>query len=553
MGVEDGMGRKSSQESSGESGGRSGWWSIALIVAAGVMVASVAASCSSDGPKDRIIGGSSSASVPPEVAAANGPLVGDTAATASELACLAGSTNSPWSPTMAAFEVHDSERTHLYGCATFTGSGAGSGAGSGPANQVFAHPSAQTYVTPYNMVDRGPDAYFVYGGGYGDSPDASGSFVSRVAPDTFDEVWRRVLINTNVTGEWNYPGVINTLADHDLVVIYGYHIARLDPDTGEILAQATLPTGESDPANTAYNGYDALPDGTIIAKTVNRQPGCTEQGFSAFLQCPDPASAPASVLVAIDPTTLHVLAQTTLPEMMGGRVTITVRDGRSLVYLPGATNLYRYTYQDGAFAQDPMWGPVSYLQDGQTAASAMAVIGDRVVGMTNGGAPTSTPMSVFAVSQDDSSQVANLQPFADADAKNSFIPSMVSVDPANQRVYVMDAGAGKVGAVDLVDGQLSLAWAQNQRTLSFTTLIGPPDARVLIGTDIPVRTFKGLQDYTTEQVVWRDAATGAELARTSDLPKMTTGILVTPAYGGVQHYLAADGHIYALQVVPGSS
>ena len=32
---------------------------------------------------------------------------------------------------------------------------------------------------------------------------------------------------------------------------------------------------------------------------------------------------------------------------------------------------------------------------------------------------------------------------------------------------------------------------------------------------------------------------------------MTTGILVTPAYGGIQHYLAADGHIYALQVVPG--
>jgi hypothetical protein len=196
---------------------------------------------------------------------------------------------------------------------------------------------------------------------------------------------------------------------------------------------------------------------------------------------------------------------------------------------------------------------VSYLKDGQTAASAMAVIGDEVVGMTNGGAPTSTPMSVFAVSQDDSTKVANLQPFADAGADNSFIPSMVSVDPANHRVYVMDAGAAKLGAVDLTDGKLSLAWSQDQRTLSFTTLIGPPGKRVLIGTNIPVRTFKGLQDYKTEQVVWRDAATGAELARTSDLPKMTTGILVTPAYGGVQHYLAADGHVYALEVVPDTS
>jgi hypothetical protein len=511
------------------------------VAAAVLAVAMLASACSSDPGSAPSSGGA----VPPEVAAANGPLVGDPATTATEQKCLAGKDNAPWSPTMAAFEVHDSGRTHLYECASFLGSMQGS-------NSVFAYPSTQRYVTPYNMVDRGPDAYFVYGGGYGDSPDASGSFVSRVAPDTFDEVWRRVLINTKVTGEWNYPGVINTLPS-GLVVIYGYHIARLDPDTGKVLASATLPTGASKPGDTAYNGYDALPDGTIIAKTVNRQPGCTEQGFSAFLQCPDPSSAPASVLVAVDPVTLQVLAQTTLPEMMGGRVTTTVRDGRSLIYLPGATKLYRYTYAHGKFAPDPTWGPVSYLKDGQTAASAMAVIGDEVVGMTNGGAPTSTPMSVFAVSQDDSTKVANLQPFADAGADNSFIPSMVSVDPANHRVYVMDAGAAKLGAVDLTDGKLSLAWSQDQRTLSFTTLIGPPGKRVLIGTNIPVRTFKGLQDYKTEQVVWRDAATGAELARTSDLPKMTTGILVTPAYGGVQHYLAADGHVYALEVVPDTS
>lgn len=529
--------------------------SFALIGAVAVITAvAVVVGCTTDRPDKRATGITAqrattdqASPVPPEVAAANGPLVGDTSATATELQCLSGADSPPWSPTMAPFEVHDSSRTHLYGCASFLGSEKG-------GNTVFAHPSEQIYVTPYNMVDRGPDAYFVYGGGYGDNPAASGSFVSRVEPDSFNEVWRRVLINSNVTGEWNYPGVLNTLADDGLVVIYGYHIARLDPETGAVLARATLPTGNSAPGDTAYNGYDALPDGTIIAKTVNRQPGCSEQGFSAFLQCPDPASAPVSVLVAIDPTTLQVIAQTTLPEMMGGRVTTTTSDGRALVYLPGATKLYRYTYADGAFQPDPEWGPVPYLKNGQTAASAMAVIGDHVVGMTNGGAPTPTPMSVFSVSQDDASQVSNLQPFADAGAKNSFIPSMVSVDPENSRVYVMDAGAAKVGAVDLADdGTLRVAWTEDQRTLSFTTLIGPPKSRVLVGTHIPVKTFKGLQDYTTEQVVWRDAATGKELARTSDLPKMTTGILVTPAYGGIQHYLSADGHVFALQVVPSTS
>ena len=506
------------------------------VVVVGALVAGIAAHRHAQTPQAQ--------QNPTEVSTANGPLVADPTTQADEQNCLATQNNPPWSPTMAAFEVHDSDRTHLYECATFKGS-------TSSTNRVYAYPSAQQYVTPYNMVDRGPDAYFVYGGGYGDSPEASGSFVSRVAPDTFDQVWRRVLINTNVTGEWNYPGVLNTLADSGLVVIFGHQIARLDPATGAILARNSLPTGASKPSDTAYNGYDALPDGTIIAKTVNRQPGCTQQGFSAFLHCPDPSAAPPSILVAIDPITLKVLAQTELPEMMGGRVTTTVHDGVPTIYLPGATKLYRYLYTDGALRPDPSWGPVAYLKEGQTAASAMAVINDYVVGMTNGGGPTSTPMSVFAVSQSDSSRLTTLQPFADAGADNSFIPSMVSVDPQNNRVYVMDAGAAKLGAVDLspTTGSLTKAWTEDQRTLSFTTVVGPPDKRVLIGTNIPVKTFKGLRNYTSEQVVWRDAASGKELARTSDLPKMTTGILVTPAYGGIDHYLAANGHIYALQVV----
>lgn len=103
-------------------------------------------------------------------------------------------------------------------------------------------------------------------------------------------------------------------------------------------------------------------------------------------------------MVAIDPSTLQVVAQTTLPEMIGGRVTTTVYNGHDEIYLPGATKLYRYSYANGAFAPDPSWGPVSYLKSGQTAASAVAVMGNYVVGMTNGGGPTSTPMSVFAVS-----------------------------------------------------------------------------------------------------------------------------------------------------------
>jgi hypothetical protein len=75
---------------------------------------------------------------------------------------------------------------------------------------------------------------------------------------------------------------------------------------------------------------------------------------------------------------------------------------------------------------------------------------------------------------------------------------------------------------------------------------------VLIGTDIPVRFFRQLQSYTTEQVVWRDAATGTELARSDQFPRMSPGILVTPGYAALQYFLTLEGRIIALQVTPAS-
>jgi hypothetical protein len=516
------------------------FWRIALMIAAVVVLAA----CTGSGPNlgSKRPRATPTPSVPADEQAANGPLVGNPSLVSGERSCAATENNAPWYPAIAAFEVHDSTRTHLYDCAHFTGSMSG-------GNQVFAYSSPQDYITPYNIVDHGPNELFIYGGGYGDNPAASGSFVARVEPGTFNQAWRRVLINTNATGEWDYPGVLNVLTDGSLVVIYGYHIAKLDPATGDILAQATLPTGASAPRDTSYNGYDALPDGTIIAKTVNREKGCAEQGFSAFLHCPHPADVPPSVMVAINPKTLKVIAQITLPQMIAGRITTTVYHGKDEIYLPGTSKLYRYTYQHGSFALDSSWGPVPYLKSGQTPGSAMAVIGSYVVTMTNG-QPTSTPMSVVAVSQADATKVANLQPFASSGAKNSLIPSMVSVDPQNNRIYVMDAGAGKLAGVNLENGKLSVAWTQDQTTLSFTTLIGPKDQRVLIGTNIPVKTFQGLKHYTTEQVIWRNAQTGKQLASSSQFPKMTQGILVTPGYAGLQYFLTSDGHIIALQVTP---
>jgi hypothetical protein len=253
-------------------------------------------------------------------------------------------------------------------------------------------------------------------------------------------------------------------------------------------------------------------------------------------------------MVAINPKTLKVIAQITLPQMIGGRITTTVYKGKNEIYLPGTTKPYRYTCQHGHFALDHSWGPVPYLKSGQTAASAMAVMG-YVVAMTNGGAPTSTPMSAIAVSQANAKTVANLQPFATAAPRTAsssrwcpWIPEQPHLRDGRRR---REARRGEPPK-----RKLSLARTQDQTTLSFTTLIGPKNQRVLIGTNIPVRTFQGLKHYTTEQVIWRNAQTGKKLASSSQFPKMTQGILVTPGYAGLQYFLTADGHIIALQVTP---
>ena len=218
---------------------------------------------------------------------------------------------------------------------------------------MLAYESTDVYQTPYNIVTEGPDNLYIYGGGYGDNPTASGSFVASVEPGTLNQRWRRASINTNATNEWDYPGVLNVMKDGSLVVIYGYHIARLNPTTGAIEASTALPTGQSAPRDTAYNGYDALPDGTIIAKTVNRQKGCTENGFSAFLQCANPSDVPPSVMVAIDPVTLKVLAQITLPEMIGGRVTTAQFNGKDYIYLPDESRSIATRSRTGKSATDP--------------------------------------------------------------------------------------------------------------------------------------------------------------------------------------------------------
>lgn len=461
--------------------------------------------------------------------------------------------NPPWYPSLMSFEHYDSERTHLFEQAAFNGTF------DGP-NSVAMRNTIDTLPTPYNIVYLGPDSLFVYGGGYGDK-GGTGAFVASLNPVTLETIWKNQLINTVETNEWDYPGVLSILEDGYLYLIYGYRIVKLDPADGSIVTgPVELPT-PAEPRNTSYNGFNGFPDGTLVAKTVYREKGCEEQGFLAFLQCPHPLLVPHSIIVAIDPKTLQVIGTPAeVDQFTGGRITTTVYESKNYIYLTGTSNLYRYVYENGQITLDPTWGPVQYIErgSGQTGASAVVVMNDWVVLQTNGTPADATGTSpwetIMVVNQADASKQFTMQPFKEyASPPNfpfSFAPSAVSVDPARNRIFTFDSGPGKIAVLELQEDGLHTVWTEDQRTTEFFALTGPADQRVVIGTDIGDQSPG---NYAWDEVVWRDAETGRELARSAQLAPVNSGTMVEPGYGGKMYYLPADGNIVELNAQAGAN
>lgn len=440
--------------------------------------------------------------------------------------------NPPWFPSLMAFEHYDSGRTKLFEQARFTGSFAGD-------NAVDVRVSPGEFPTPYNVVYLSRDSLFVFGGAYGDK-GGTGSFVARVDPQTLQTVWFNQLINTVETGDWNYPGVLSALNDGYLYLIYGYHLAKLDPRDGRVLGQIELPTLAA-PGDTSYNGLSGLPDGTLVAKSVYRQAGCTEQGFLAFTKCPDPLDVPNSMVVAIDPRTLEIIDQVVAPEFIGGRITATEFQNHSYVYLTGQTTVFRYIYENRRLTLDTSWNPGKVVLPGQKGPTAVAVMNDWVAFATNA-LPAFRKMSVIAINQADASKQFSSQPFARS--LQSWSPSAVSVDPLRNRIFVVDGLAGQIASLELHDNGLQTVWTAPQRTIEFLALIGSAHRRVLVGTDVPRGQQIGAN--TQDWVVWRNADTGEEIARSPLLQAVNGGTMVEPGYAGHMYFLAQSGDIVEL-------
>jgi hypothetical protein len=483
----------------------------------------------------------------PNEIAAGGPIPPNYTLAQQEAECAASDNNPPWFQTLSAFENYNSNRSHYWSCSQFTGSFTG-------PNQVYAYKSPTYYPTPFTIVTRGLNEMYVYGGVVAANPPPSGPYVSKVEPGSLKELWRTELLNTNMTQAFTGAGGMYTVGDNgDIVVVTNTYLYKLNGTTGAVEGALSLPIGASLPTDSYFNGLNGWPDGTLAMKDLTRAAGCTLQSLSAVNQCP---GAP-SVLSVVDLENFEVLDSVQLPELVGGRVTTTVNDGKNYLYAVGVTQVYRYEWNGKNLTLDNSWGPVSYLKPGQTGGTAAAVMGDWVVIQTNG-IPSDVPLSEVAISQTNSSKITRIDPIPLQPGQKSYIPNFGVMDLPNNRIYGMDEGPGKVVGIDFDQetGNMSIAWGpQEMKTFGWINAIGPPDHRVLVGTNMKVENESNIQPGPinatyTEQIMWRDADTGKLLAASDYFSPMSSGSQVTPGYGGLSYHVLIDGHIMALKVLP---
>ncbi|MFD9972805.1 hypothetical protein [Streptomyces sp. NPDC059017] len=531
---------------------------VAGALAALAMVAAGCGFGTTDAPDRPLRGGPVDPSAPashdgPSTPPFVDPPIGDPAIAQEEAACAAQQQNSPWYRTLQPFEHYDSGRSSLYPCARFPGSMTG-------PNVVEAHPTTDVYYSQFDIATRDENDLYVYGGGNGDAnPPALHTFVAKVEPGTMKQIWRTYLSDARDNNELHVSGAVDVMADGNIVAISDHTLYKLDGTTGKILIKQDMPTGSSPPNDSAFNGIDAFPDGTIVVRSLNRPVGCTLNGYSsAAFKCPGaPNSAKPSIIGTVDPETFKVLSWTELKGNVLGRVTTSRYQGHDYAYITTPTQIYRYVWDGHTITQDTTWGPVTYTRPGQTQAGAPVIMGDWVV-FSNNGAPAQVPLSVIAIHQGDARRMTRMDPTPTLKpGQYSYYYAKVSVDAVNNRIYVMDFGLGTASAIDFRDGRMSLAWKVKQRSNSYITLIGPPDKRVFVNANArskesdPTKYNPGpIGANYMDQIQWRDARDGGLLAASDFYPPATSAGTVPPGYGGLIYDILYEGRAVVLAVRP---
>jgi hypothetical protein len=488
--------------------------------------------------------------------AANGPLPGDVTLYAKELACQEKLITGYY-PSINGAEVADAQRSNIFPCATFTGSFT-------EPNKVFAWRSEDDYVVASYLNNGKPGEIYIVGGS---SPPykgvmPAGPFVAKADAATGKQIWRTYLWNGNTSNAWIGNTNLNILPNGKIVESWSTHIVLLDPDSGLILRQNTLPSGSVAPDDANFKHVTVAPDGTLIVKDQTRPAGCKLQGTLAIMVCSKEFKQGNSELLAVNPDTLEVLDAIELPQPSSVPHTVTVYDGKIAIYIGANSGGFRYFWDPKTkkLSQDTSWVP-NVLKEGQTTPAAPSILGDWIVFQTDGAGSETVASTIVAVNQHDASKMSVIFPFGELKKGEwSFCPPKPEVDAENSMIYSADFGLGKVAGIkiDQATGELKTAFILDDITTGFQPLIGPPDKRVLLLSNVKsnVPGLHGKELLAThnykEQVTWREASTGRILAQSDFFEPMGINNLITPGYGGRVYYMTAKGFII-LQVVPESA
>jgi hypothetical protein len=487
--------------------------------------------------------------------AAQGPLPGDLSLVEKELrACQALSTPGYY-PSLNGAELADAQRSGLFAQATFTGSF------DGP-NQVYAWRSEDAFEGVTYINNREPGELFLVGGDTpaGKLPIPAGPFVAKVDATTGKQIWRTYLDNANVSGRWIGNANLNILDNGDIAFAWATQIVLIDADTGRILKQNSLPTGETAVADVNFKHLTIAPDRTLILKNQTRPTGSEYQGTMAIIKGVDAGLKQGnSELVAVHPETLEILDHLSLPEPATVPHIITMFEGKIAIYIGVNSGALRYFWDPDTkkLTQDTSW-VVSPMQEGQSTSDAPSLLGDWIVLQTNGIGSETVASSIVAVHQKDSTKLKTIFPFGELKKGEwSFAPPKPQTDPENSMIYSADMGVGKVAGIkiDQATGEMETVWVVDDITNAFQPLIGPKDKRVMLLSNAklnvkrePIKAALFTGNYK-EQVTWRNAATGEILAESDFFEPMTAGSLITPGFGGRIYFPTGKGFI-TMQVMP---
>lgn len=488
-----------------------------------------------------------------------GPLPGDLSLYGKEQQCQQGTSTPGYFPALNGAELADAQRSGIYECADFLGSRTES-------NVVYTHKAQDHYPKVYYVNSDGPNRMYVVGGTSTPSTGRvePGPFVARINPITGEQVWRTYLENGNVNNVFIGGTNLNILANGKIVFAWSHKIVLLDRETGAILKARSLPSpGPVSPNDINYKELTVAPDGTIILRSQNREEGCLLQGGGGLEGCPQSAGGPnlkPSPMLAIDPDTLKVDDSVVTPEDSATPTIIAPYKGRIAIYTAMIEKAYRYFWDPATkkLSRDKSW-VATYLQKGQTVGDAPTYMGRWIIIQTNGLGSETKASSIVAINVDNASDTHTIFPFGQLESgQTSNAPPKPEGDLANDMVYSADGGLGKIAGIHLDQdtGKMTTKWVVDDRSFEFQPLFGPPDERILITTkwnpDVGLGAL-ATGSYT-QQVVWRDAASGEPLAESDFLPPIGFNGLVAPAYGGRWVYPAQSaGSLYFLQPMPASS